>query len=73
MKAMTLTVYFEDGQSPGNATFGSIVNGGKVTAMAAYDMFETMEIAEAALEESNDKVCIEAKEKIEAALRNMRA
>jgi len=45
MKAMTITVYFEDGATPGDATFGSVVNGGKVTAMAAYDMFETMEIA----------------------------
>ena len=58
---------------PGDATFGSVVNGGKVAAMAAYDMFETMEIAEAALEESTDDVCIEAREKIEDAIRNMRA
>lgn len=70
---MTITVYFEDGATPGDATFGSVVNGGKVTAMAAYDLFETMEIAEATLEESNDEVCIAARKKIEDALKNMRA
>jgi hypothetical protein len=64
MKAMTITVYFEEGQKPGDATFGSMINGGTVTAIAAYDMFETMKIAESALEEIDNDVCIEAIGKI---------
>jgi len=66
MKAMTVTVYFEDGEMPPEElTIGSKFAGGHVTAMAAYDLFSTMEIAEQALEFSNDDKCIEAWEKIE--------
>jgi hypothetical protein len=72
MKAMTIAVYFEDGTMPLDITIGSMVNGGKVSALATYDLFETMEIAEAALEESDDEICTEARDKIENAIRNMR-
>lgn len=71
MKAMTITVYYGEGQSPGDVTFGSIVNGGEVTAMAAYDLFETMEIAETALEASSDDICVEAREKVRKAISAM--
>jgi hypothetical protein len=73
MKAMTITVYFGHGQTPDDVTFGSIVNGGTVGAIAAYDLFLTMKIAEAALEVRADDVCIQAVEKIEAASINMLA
>ena len=66
MKAMTLTVYFKNGEKPPeDLTVGSQYGGGTVTAMAAYDMFSTMEIAEEVLEHSSDDDCIEAWEKIE--------
>ena len=66
MRAITLTVYFKDGDTPPeDLTIGQQFAGGSVTAMANYDMFSTMEIAEEALENSNDDRCIEAWEKIE--------
>jgi hypothetical protein len=66
MKAMTLTVYFQDGEKPPeDLRIGNQYAGGTVTAMASYDMFSTMEIAEEVLESSNDDRCIEAWEKIE--------
>ena len=64
MKSITISIYYDDGQIPEDITFDSIVKGGKVTAIAAYDLFETMEIAEAALESSNDEICFEAMKKI---------
>ena len=68
MKSMTIKISFEDGQFPGDITFGSLINGGTVTAMACYDIFKTMEIAEAALERSTDGDCIDAIKKINAAI-----
>jgi hypothetical protein len=70
MKAITIAIYFEDGAAPGGVTIGSEINGGKVTAMAVYDLFEASEIAEAALEECNAEVCIEAREKINSVIAN---
>jgi hypothetical protein len=70
MKAMTITVYFEEGQEPTPVTFGDKVLGGEVAALAAYDMFHTMEIAEAAIDESNDDKCIEARLKMDAFICN---
>ncbi len=65
MKTMTITITFEDGVMPEPVAFGDNVLGGSVTALAAYDLFHTMDIAEAAFTNSNDERCIEAAEKIE--------
>lgn len=65
MKTMTIIVKFADGQEPERVTFGDKVLGGEVTGLAAYDMMHTMEIAEGALENSNDDKCIDAAERIE--------
>lgn len=64
MKAMTIVVHFEEGQKPEPVGFDSIVCGGKVTALAAYDVIHTMEIAESAIEESDEPRCMSAMEKI---------
>ena len=61
---MTITIYFEDSKKPEGVTIGSMVNGGKVTAIAAYDMFKTMEIAEEALESSDCEICADAMQNI---------
>jgi len=46
-------------------SFGGKVLSGGVTALVTYDMIHTMEIAEEAIENSNDDRCIEAAEVIE--------
>ena len=65
MKAMTIVVYFKDGQAPEPVTFNDTVLGGEVTAMAAYDVMHTMEIAESVIDYSSDPACVEAREKID--------
>ncbi len=65
MKMMTIVVKFEDGSKPRPVTFGDKVLGGEVTALASYDLMETMEIAETALEESTEECCSDAKKAIE--------
>lgn len=68
IKVMTLAIYFDGEQVPENVTISSTVLGGTVTAMAAYDMFATMEIAEEALEASNCEICADAMEKIHSVI-----
>lgn len=65
MKSMTIVVQFEEGQKPDKVNFDSVVCGGRVSAIAAYDVVHTMEIAEEALDKSDDNCCIQAKRKID--------
>ena len=65
MKAMTVVIYFEEGQQPERVTIGEDYMGGKITGMAAYDMMHTMEIAERAIENSNEDQCVQAVEEID--------
>lgn len=65
MRAMTIVVKFDADSKPEPVAFGDKLLGGEVTALAAYDVIHTMEIAEEALENSNDDRCIEAAETIE--------
>lgn len=70
MKAMTIVVHFEEGQKPECVNFDSIVGGGKVTAIAAYNVVHTMEMAEETLDLSYDKRCIETRNKINEFIKN---
>ena len=59
-RRMTIAIEFKDGQEPGDLNFDSVVNGGTVTAMANYDLFDALEVAEDALNECGSTRCMDA-------------
>lgn len=62
--AITLCIYRDADVHIALPTLGGELLGGEVTAMACYDLFEAMEIAEDALEAGDEDDCREAMAKI---------
>ena len=54
IKALTVVIYFNCDEQPENLMLGSRMNGGTITAIAAYDLFDGLLQAENALSDNGD-------------------
>ena len=65
MKMMTVVLKYEDDDAmPPPLSLKDEVLGGRVTALAFYDVIHTMGIAEDVITESSEDACIKAVERI---------
>ncbi len=72
MKEVTIVIKIPEGSEFKPVTFGDEVCGGEVTGLAAYNLMETMEIAEEALETHDNEFCMDAMHEINKVIkRNM--
>lgn len=65
IKTMTINLTYDDQSQMEKINFDDIIKGGKVTAIASYDLFKAMEIAEEVLDNSFDEACADARAAID--------
>ena len=65
MNKRSFVIQYPDGKNKLSVKEMGELLGGEVTAIANYDVFETMEIAEAAIDMSDTPECLEAKKDID--------
>lgn len=70
MNKRSFVIEYPDGKNKLSAKEMGKLLGGEVTGIANYDVFETMEIAEAAIDMSNTPECLKAKKDIDNIILN---